>query len=105
MAVVTAAVLPVEQSTPIWSLQGITTFFEGRTIQITAYVNTDESLDHDLTKRVMNAANKPGNPKTHAACGGQLAATVTGGEAPIEDAREMWKVFFKKLELQKDGPN
>ena len=105
MGLVTVAVHPGEQALPIWEAQRIPTYFGGRTLIVTCYINTDEALDHDLTQRVMNAANKPGNQKTSEACGGQLAVTVTGGEAPLEEAREMWKHLIQKLEKQKDGPN
>jgi hypothetical protein len=105
MALVTVAVFSTGQALPIWESQGIPTFFGGRTLVLTCYVNTDESLDHDLTRRVMNAANKPSNPNTHEACGGQLAVTVTGGESPLEEAREMWSHVIRKLKEQKNGPN
>jgi len=105
MALVTVAVFSTDQARGIWESQGITTFFGGRTLVLTCYINTDESLDHDLTQRVMSAANKPGNPKTREACGGQLAVTVTGGEAPLEESREMWEHLIWKLKDQKDGPN
>lgn len=105
MVITTVAVTPVEAARPLWEEQEIQTFFDGRTLTVTTYINTDESLDHDLTRRVMNAANKPSNPTTSEVCGGQLAVTVTGGEAPLEEAREMWKHFIRKLKDQKDGPN
>ena len=105
MVITTVAVTPAEAARSLWEDQGISTFFDGCTLTVTTYINTDESLDHDLTQRVMNAANKPSNPKTFEVCGGQLAVTVTGGEAPIEEAREMWKHFIRKLKDQKDGPN
>jgi len=53
----------------------------------------------------MNAANKPSNPKTNEACQGQLAVIVTGEEAPLEEAKEMWRHFIQRLKEQKDGPN
>jgi len=105
MALVTVALAPPEQAIPLWEAQKIPVLFDGRTLIATAYVNTDETLDHGLTRRVMEAANKPGNPTTLKACDGQLAVIVTGGEAPLEEAREMWRHFIRKLEEQKDGPN
>lgn len=105
MVITTVSVLPTEEARGLWEEQDIATFFAGRTLVVTSYINTDESLDHELTQRVMNAANKPSNLKTARECGGQLAVTVTGGEAPLEDARDMWRKFIRKLETQKDGPN
>jgi len=105
MAITTVAGTPAEAARLLWETQGIPTFFDGRTLTVTSYVNTDESLDHGLTQRVMNAANKPSNSNTSEACGGQLAVTVTGGEAPLEESRGMWEHFIQKLKDQKHGPN
>lgn len=105
MALVTVALAQAEAVRAAWEAQGIPTFFDGRTLVVTCHINTDEACDHALTERVMNVANKPGNPKTAEACSGQLAVIVTGGEAPIEEARGLWQQVIRKLKEQKDGPN
>jgi len=105
MVLTTIAVTPAGQVHPLWAARGIPTIFDGRTLMLTSYINTDEALDHGLTQRVLNAANKPSNPETAKACDGTLAVAVAGGEAPLEEAREMWKHFIRKLEDQKNGPN
>jgi hypothetical protein len=106
MVIVTVgAAASAEQARSFWEARGIPTIFDGRTLVVTAYVNTDEALDHGLTQRVMNAANKPSNPETAKACDGQLAVAVSGGEAPLEEAKAMWRHFIRKLEDKKHGPN
>lgn len=101
MVVVSVA---VQEPCSIWEGRG-PTLFNGRTLIVTCYINTDEPLDHALTRRVMNAANKPGNPKTAAECSGQLAVVVGGGELPLDEARKLWLHVVKKADAQKDGPN
>lgn len=88
----------------LWKEQGIQTLFDGRTVVITCYVNTDED-PRAVSDRVIRAANTPTDPEVLKACSGQLAVINTIGEAPDEEARPMWEKFFALLRAQKDGPN
>jgi len=104
MAIVTAGVHEAESTAGLWKSQGIQTMFEGRTVAVTCYVNTDED-PRSLSKRVMDVANSPSDPKVRAECHGQLAVIATVSEPMYAEAREMWEHLFKTANAQKDGPN
>jgi hypothetical protein len=104
MAIVTAHMAPEEPVARLWETQGIQTLFSGRTVVVTAYLNTDED-PQAVSDRVMLAANTPTDAAALAACSGQLAVITTVGELDEADARALWERFFGMLRKQKDGPN
>lgn len=104
MTIVTGETLDGPQAAPLWAERGIETLFEGRTVVVTAYVNTDEE-PQAISDRVMLAANTPIDPRVREACRGQLAVITTVGLAEAAEARAMWQHFFAALEARKDGPN
>lgn len=107
MVILTAKVYEAEQASlvaDLWKAQGIQTLFDGRTVVIACYVNTDEEAAR-VSARVIAAANKPTDPAVCSACLGQLAVITTVGDAPEEETRAMWEKFFATLRARKDGPN
>ncbi len=90
--------------TSLWEASDIGTLFDGRTVIVTAYVNTDEE-PQALSDRVMQAANTPTDRAVSDACRGQLAVVTTVGLAEDDEARVMWQHLFATLNARKDGPN
>ena len=101
MVIVTAGVH--ENATELWASQEIQTLFEGRTVVVNVYANTDEE-PNSISTRVMAAANTP-SWKCSEECQGQLAVITTVSDAPIEETTAMWRHFFKTVNAQKGGPN
>lgn len=107
LVIVTAGVHEAEQAplvAALWKDTDIPTLFDGRTVVVTCYVNTDEEAA-PVSARVIAAANKPPEPAVRAACGGQLAVITTIGDAPEHETRAMWEKFFEMMRARKDGPN
>lgn len=105
MVIITAGVHTAEPAiAELWRSQDIPTLFDGRTVIVTCYVNTDEE-PATVSARVIAAANAPPDPAVRAACRGQLAVINTVGDAPEHETRAMWEKFFAMLQARKDGPN
>lgn len=104
MILVTGAVMDTEIARPVWESQGITTMFEGKTVGLELYMNTDEE-PRPISDRVMAAANTPVDPAVLEACKGRLAVVSTVSFVEPHEIRPMWERLFKGLSAQKDGPN
>lgn len=104
MILVTGSVMDVEIARPVWESQGITTMFEGQTVGLELFMNTDEE-PRPISDRVMAAANTPVDPAVLEACKGRLAVVSMVSFVEPHDIRPMWDRLFKGLSAKKDGPN
>jgi len=104
MTVVAARALAAPEVTdPIWKLDGIETFFGGRTLTFQVCLNTDEDAA-TVSDRILAAARAPGNPATEAflrelhsvpaAEPVSLAVFIAGGDVEPDTARKMWEAAF-----------
>lgn len=89
---------------PAWEEAGISTVFDGRTIAMEVYLNTDEEPE-PISARLLASARAPGNPATVAALRKignvpdsedvSLAVIIFGGDVETEAARSIWEATFQ----------
>lgn len=87
-----------------WEGAGIPTLFDGRTIAMEVYLNTDEEPE-PISARLLAAARVPGNAATAAALRSlgnvpssedvSLAVLIAGGDVDAEAARSVWEATFR----------
>ena len=87
-----------------WEGAGIPTIFDGRTVAMEVYLNTDEDPE-PISARLLAAARAPGNAATAAELRRlgnvpssedvSLAVIIAGGDVDAETARSVWEATFQ----------